>query len=199
MLILSVDPGTTRSGFVVIDSETRDVLDAGVVSNDVMLMKCRGASIAGIEMLVYEQIAAQGLAVGFETFETCFWSGAFAQAFHESHSVAASPVGSSIVRPVKRHQVKTYLCGTQKAKDANIRRALLDLYGGDAAGKASVKCPACKGKGSKSAGFKGCFDVCTSCNGSGKTTGGRLAGVTSHALAALAAGITFLDRKDGDK
>jgi hypothetical protein len=34
---------------------------------------------------------------------------------------------------VTRRQVKLHLCGSMKAKDANIRQAILDRFGGSAA------------------------------------------------------------------
>ena len=45
MMILSVDPGTDRSGFVTFDG--RRVHRAGVVFNDVMLAMVREPGIAG--------------------------------------------------------------------------------------------------------------------------------------------------------
>jgi len=67
---------------------------------------------------VIEQIAAMGMAVGAEVFETCFWSGRFAEAW-----------GGSFER-LKRHEIKMHLCGNMRAKDANIRVALMDRFGG---------------------------------------------------------------------
>ncbi len=69
-------------------------------------------------MLVIEQIAAMGMAVGAEVFETCFWSGRFAQAWRGP------------CERLKRHEIKMHLCGNMRAKDANIRVALMDRFGG---------------------------------------------------------------------
>jgi hypothetical protein len=36
---------------------------------------------------------------------------------------------------LKRHHIKGIICGNSRAKDTNIRRALIDMWGGDAATK----------------------------------------------------------------
>jgi hypothetical protein len=69
--------------------------------------------------LVIEKIAAMGMAVGAEVFETVYWSGIFAEA------------GRYLtVDRLPRSTIKVHLCGTVKAKDANIRQALIDRSGG---------------------------------------------------------------------
>jgi hypothetical protein len=61
-----------------------------------------------------------GMAVGAEVFETCFWSGRFAERWFDN--------GGTWDR-IKRHQVKMHICGNMRAKDANIRTALIDMFG----------------------------------------------------------------------
>ena len=60
--------------------------------------------------------------VGREVFETVYWIGRFAQ--------AAQPVEHTLV---SRGAVKMHLCGSKRAKDSNIRQALIDRFGGSAA------------------------------------------------------------------
>lgn len=112
MRILSIDPGPTESAYVVYDGVR--VGDFAKVPNDILLMLCEGQT----ETLVIEQVAAMGMAVGAEVFETVFWSGRFVQAWRGNWD------------RVKRHEVKMALCGNMKAKDANIRQAIIDRYGG---------------------------------------------------------------------
>lgn len=119
-MIYAIDPGTTQSALVVFDG-VRPV-SAATVPNDVMLSTITNGGSTGWT-LVIEQIAAMGMAVGGEVFETCFWSGRFAQAW-----------GGRFER-MKRVPIKVHLCGTAKAKDANIRRVLMDRFGGDASVK----------------------------------------------------------------
>ena len=58
------------------------------------------------------------MAVGREVFETCVWIGRFQQAWRDPGAVEL----------VYRKDVKLHLCGTNKAKDANVRQALLDMF-----------------------------------------------------------------------
>jgi hypothetical protein len=60
------------------------------------------------------------MAVGcFEVFETVYWSGRFAEAY-----------GAARVDRVPRLKVKLHLCHDSRAKDGNIRQAILDRFGG---------------------------------------------------------------------
>src|SRR6185437_9690557 len=67
--------------------------------------------------LVVEEMEGFGMAVGKEVLRTCFWSGRFVQAW----------MGPSDL--VTRKAVKLNLCGNTRAKDPNVRTALLDRFG----------------------------------------------------------------------
>lgn len=113
-MILAIDPGTLQSGFVRFDG--RRVHESGVISNQAMLARIEASTD---DLLAIEKIEAMGMAVGGEVFETVHWSGIF---FH------AWP-GSAAVRRITRRQVKLGLCGSMRAKDPNIRQALIDMLG----------------------------------------------------------------------
>lgn len=146
--LLAIDPGTTHSGYVVMDAD--GVQLSGVAENGEIfdLIAAHGSSIA------IEMIASYGMAVGREVFETCLWIGRFMQA-----------AGPDRVRLVYRKDVKMHLCGSPRAKDANIRQALIDRWGGKAEAVGTVKKP------------------------------GPLYGVKSHAWAALGVAVTALETK----
>jgi hypothetical protein len=114
VIVLAIDPGTTGSGFVRFDG-TR-VIAAGVLPNALMLDMVGWSKD---DVLAIEKIEAMGMAVGAEVFETVHWSGRFHQAWR-------SPAD---VRRITRRQVKLGLCGSMRAKDPNIRAALLDMLG----------------------------------------------------------------------
>jgi hypothetical protein len=120
MLILGIDPGTTESGWVLFEGGR--VVDSGVMTNPLMLeaIKRDDSSTLAIEM-----IASYGMAVGREVFDTCVWIGRFVQAWHSPESV----------RLVYRKDVKLHLCGNPRAKDPNVRQALIDLFPATGGGK----------------------------------------------------------------
>lgn len=155
MTILALDPGPTQTGYCVYDGEC--VLGAGVMPNDGMLAYLRRDHfrING-HRLAIEMIASYGMAVGREVFETCVWIGRFQQAWSAPDAVEL----------VYRKDVKLHLCGTTKAKDANIRQALLDLF------------PRTGGGATPQVGTK--------------AQPGPLYGVSSHAWPALGVAITAL-------
>lgn len=114
-MILAIDPGTTESGFVVFAGDR--VRASGVLPNAAMLDYI--VAHHAIDILAIEKIEAMGMAVGAEVFETVHWSGRFLQAWHDPDAV---------VRCTRR-AVKLHLCGSARAKDPNIRQALLDTLG----------------------------------------------------------------------
>ena len=69
--------------------------------------------------VVVEMVASYGMPVGKEVFETCVWIGRFMQVWHDPDAV----------RLIYRRDVKLHLCGSARAKDGNIRQALIDKLG----------------------------------------------------------------------
>lgn len=117
MTIFGIDPGTEQSGWVLLDSSALRVLDSGISDNhDVLRWVAAGQDA---DVLAIEMIANLGMSVGKSTFDTVRWIGRFQQAWRDPDAV----------RLVFRHQVKTYLCHSQRAKDPNVRQALLDFVG----------------------------------------------------------------------
>lgn len=114
MKILAIDPGTTKSGWCLLDSGKP--IAFGVDENLDMLDIIRSAWNA--DHLAVEMIASYGMAVGREVFETCVWIGRFVENWRDPDAV----------KLVYRKDVKLHICGTTKAKDANIRQALIDSY-----------------------------------------------------------------------
>lgn len=121
MRILAIDPGTTESGWVVfIDGR---ISDSGVSENSDVLWRLIRTIEA--DLLAVEMVASYGMPVGAEVFETVRWIGRFEQAWIEAHQNCPDYP----VRMVYRKDVKMHLCGSVKAKDANIRQRLIDLLG----------------------------------------------------------------------
>ena len=147
--IFAIDPGTEQSGLVImVDGR---VTSACIHANAEVLDELR---IHASTPVAIEMIASYGMAVGKEVFETCVWIGRFIEA-----------AGQDRVRLVYRKDVKLHLCGSPRAKDANIRQALIDKWGGKAVAVGNSKKP------------------------------GPLYGVKSHAWAALGVAVTALETK----
>lgn len=146
--LLAIDPGTDKSGWCILRDGRVD--DSGVSSNEDVLK----AVYAWPHSLAIEMIASYGMAVGREVFETCVWIGRYVQAYQYP----------ATVNLVYRRDVKLHLCGSSKAKDTNVRQAILDLYPRTGGGKTP--------------------QVGT------KSQPGPLFGVSSHAWSALAVAVT---------
>jgi hypothetical protein len=124
--VLALDPGNVRSALIGLRGRT--ILFTRHDENEVLrgwLYQQMNNGLLGYPMvLVIEQVASMGMAVGETVFETVFWSGRFAELWAaRSGAVARMP----------RHAVKLALCHSARANDANIRQRLIDLYGGPAA------------------------------------------------------------------
>lgn len=126
MIVLALDPGTTHTGTVLFDGDR--VLGCGHIENSEVLVTLEHAVGTGMTVAC-EKVACMGMAVGKEVFETVYWTGRFDQVCHGR------------IRFLTRGDVKMHLCGSMRAKDANIRQALLDRFGGDKKAKGTKKEP----------------------------------------------------------
>lgn len=117
MKILAIDPGTTESGYVVYWH--KQVVSSGTVPN-CELRNALQRHLWGHEATVCEMIASYGMPVGQETFETCRWIGRFEE---------VSNLNGIQFHIVFRKDVKLHLCGQPRAKDSNVRMALIDKLG----------------------------------------------------------------------
>lgn len=123
MYILGIDPGPKQSAFVYWDTDKNQILLKDKIDNDVMMSRIAGVYSDCVMQgyVVIEMIQSFGMPVGMETFETVFWIGRFYQ------NVFLIP--TLTVDRVLRKDIKMNMCGTTKAKDANIRQALIDRFG----------------------------------------------------------------------
>ena len=116
MNVLGIDPGPELTAFVWFDG-SRVGLN-GIVTNEEMLALLAQAQTHGANIFC-EDIASYGMAVGASVFLTCIWIGRYWQrcADHASFN------------RVFRRDVKLHLCNSPRAKDGNVRQALLDRIG----------------------------------------------------------------------
>lgn len=129
MKILAIDPGSEQSAYVLWDGCS--ISAKGIIQNREMslLVAAERAITLHCDLVAIEQIQSYGMAVGAEIFETCVWTGRFMQAWLERRPE------STLVR-IPRKDIKIHLCGTTKAKDGNIRQALIDRLGAPGVKKA---------------------------------------------------------------
>lgn len=140
-LILAIDPGTERSGLVLYDSRNHTVLAAHKdVENREILGSLRAGSSANV--LVIEDMGAQGMEVGNSTFITVRWTGRFQEAW-DRHLLKP---GKQPVHYLFRREVQVGMCGRTRYKnpltgktvgvgDSQIRRACIERFPATGGGK----------------------------------------------------------------
>ena len=116
-MILACDPGSTQSAYVVYDPKTKLIHEHAIVDNETMCDILHGNDF-NASILVIEDMQSFGMPVGREVFETVRWTGRFDSAW--AHTYVYIP----------RSEVKLAICKSAKANDANIRQALIDMFGG---------------------------------------------------------------------
>lgn len=133
MRVLAIDPGTSQSAFVVWNSQWDPLSSAvirgftpghvercGIEPNETlvrMLQFRETTDMQGFDVAAIEMVACYGMAVGKEVFETCVWIGRMVERCRPEP------------RLIYRRDVKMHHCNSARAKDANIRQALIDKYG----------------------------------------------------------------------
>ena len=114
--IFSIDPGNTNSGYAVIRMPDFKVIKKGKIENE-ELLKLIPSIVESVDGFAIEMVASYGMPVGKDVFETCVWIGRFIQ--------KARPKQHNFIY---RKDEKICLCGSLKAKDSNIRQALINRY-----------------------------------------------------------------------
>lgn len=177
--IIGIDPGNEKSAWCVLQDGVPVVF--AKERNEAILERMYFADWKGCEpgTACIEMVQCLGMAVGFEVFDTAFWTGRFVQAWP----------GEPMER-LLRTDVKLHLCHSMRAKDSNIRQALIDRFGGDSKAIGGKKCGKCKGKGWVGRGRPTC-DVCD--GEKWEHPPGPLHGISVDVWAALAVGVTYFD------
>jgi len=115
MKIVALDPGPVETSMVVWDGSR--VLRSEHSPNYQIKKSIRNMTGADYDFMVCEMIASYGMSVGKEVFETCVWIGRFRESVDFGFRLAY------------RKDIKMHLCGSMRAKDGNIRQALIDKHG----------------------------------------------------------------------
>lgn len=115
-ILLAIDPGNVESALVNYDTELARPVGWWKGANTAPLVS---DFLESADRLAIEMIASYGMAVGAEVFDTCVWIGRFVERWGEGRPSQL----------VYRRDVKLHLCADSRAKDANIRQALIDRFG----------------------------------------------------------------------
>lgn len=120
MAFIGIDPGNIESAYVVVADDLSEVLEKGKVENhELMNLLTRFKLTYDIRYVAIEMIASYGMAVGASVFDTCVWIGRF-----KEHCLKLLWE----VEFVYREEEKMLLCNSMRAKDSNIRQALVDRF-----------------------------------------------------------------------
>lgn len=157
--ILSIDPGPESSAFLLSEAvEPLVFLLHGIAPNQEVLHLVRNLPHRAETHLVVEMVSNYSKAVGWTTFETVYWIGRFCQGWDEDPTLAR----------IHRAKVRSHICASFRAGDAEIWQALVDRFGpGKDRAVGTKKAP------------------------------GPLYGINSHVRSALAVGVAYWDMLRG--
>ena len=114
MKILAIDAGNTYSGAAIVELPEFRLVWFGKLPNEEIYDVVKNFKIDEVAL---EMVACYGMPVGKDVFETCVWIGRFIEQL-KGHKISY----------VYRKDEKMCLCGSLKAKDSNIRQALINRY-----------------------------------------------------------------------
>lgn len=124
-VLLAIDPGDEYSAFVFMDIETYKPLYFAKEKNEEAMKHIvdyilgSETAVSNVKNSAIEMVASYGMAVGKTVFETCRQIGRFAERLE---------LLGCKVDYIYRKDEKMAICGQMKAKDSNIRQALIDRF-----------------------------------------------------------------------
>lgn len=152
--VIAIDPGPEQSA--ILEWDGARIVSHRIGDNDSVRAQLDAEADASL-LVVLEQVESFGMAVGRDVFQTVFETGRMYE--------FVQPPTRRMMLP--RRAAKMHLCASVRAKDSNIRQALIDRFGGNGGRRTAV--------GVKSAP-------------------GPLYGIRSHEWAALALAVTAWDQ-----
>jgi hypothetical protein len=123
LVVFAIDPGNEQSAWCLMNDQYQLLNfnkqpNREVMTNLLYLLTDSNTTVSLIDGVVIERVASYGMPVGREVFETCEWIGRYAQEAEKKVPVEY----------IYRRDEKLYLCFDSKAKDANIRAALIERF-----------------------------------------------------------------------
>ena len=123
-MILAIDPGNIESAYVIVENDLSKVIEKGKTLNPILLRAINVWAYrygCNIDNFVIEGIQSYGMAVGKSVFETCYFIGRLIESGKRDLHIEPTLI--------YRMEEKMCLCHSTKAKDSNIRQALIDRFG----------------------------------------------------------------------
>lgn len=121
-MVLAYDPGNEYTAYCLIDDDRRPI-EFGKVENEEALRylyeRFGETPSVMLKAVVIEMVASYGMAVGKSVFDTCVMIGRLTEAAR----IVGVPADY-----IYRMEEKVTICHDSKAKDANIRQALIDRF-----------------------------------------------------------------------
>jgi hypothetical protein len=118
MYVLAIDPGNTQSAWLLYDRNIEAPKDFGIESKTELLLRIKNFKAKSTTRL------AVLMRFGKSVFDTCVWIDRLIDAW-----------GWPTYTQIYRLDVKMHLCHDSRAKDGNIRQAIIDRYPASGGGK----------------------------------------------------------------
>ena len=141
MIVLALDPGTTQTAWVYYDTKTAEIYSHGLQPNAEVAEILRTArATQSCEQLACEMVGCYGQVAGKSLFDTCVWIGRFLEAWSGPFNLILrrgrwGPDAFTTGAEGVYDGVTMCLCGSTRAKDPNVRQAILDRYQPTGGGK----------------------------------------------------------------
>lgn len=132
--VLAIDPGSEQSAYAWFGSQPDALPIAELFSNKTVANHVGGSTYPS-DFLAIEFPFPRGMPASSQLFRTVMWVGRFIEAW------LGYMGNESDVLLINRHDVKLHHCGQARAKDSNIRAAIIDRYGGKEAAIGKKKTP----------------------------------------------------------
>lgn len=134
MKLLALDPGNVKTGFVLYEStpDAERVLESGEPFNEDLLLRLRSgmdATLRDAELVI--ELIDQGGQASRTLFQSCIWSGRFAEAWEQSVGVLCrgGPAHRARAHWVTRSEAKNHLTRKPQSGDKEVRAALIQRFG----------------------------------------------------------------------
>lgn len=165
--ILAIDPGTEKSGVVMLTDGVPTV--SAILLNGSVITRMQ--ELPTDYHLAIEVMEGRCKKIGIVGLRACEWVGRFIQAWLWR---GAGELGPQPITRLEPRQIHLQLCGNVVADITDVRAALIDTYGGGIKAIGGVRCRKCKGRGTFGTQRKVCPCMkyndptgCDHCNGRG--------------------------------